>query len=95
MIWAASLVQYAVMLQEFLELLGTVEWTVGSLDYMRQTQFCDNHRQFYAHSCGSRIGQFLTRIYLEKTSATIRKSILSNKTNQLSGCAMEMGIDLG
>ena len=25
---------------------------------MRQTQFSDNHRQFYAHSCGGRIGQF-------------------------------------
>ena len=58
MIWAACLVRDAVTLQELLELLGIVAWTVVTLDYMRQSQLCDNHRQFYAHGCRGRIGQF-------------------------------------
>ena len=58
MVWAASLVHDAVTLQELLELLGTVAWTIVTLDYMRQTLLIDNHRQFYAHGSGGRIGQF-------------------------------------
>ena len=58
MIWTAGLVCDAVTLQELLELLGIVAWAIVTLDYMRQTQLSDNHRQFYAHSCRGRIGQF-------------------------------------
>ena len=56
MIWAACLVCDAVMVQELLELLGIVAWTIVILDFMRQTQLCDNHKQFYPHSCRGRIG---------------------------------------
>ena len=49
MIWAACLMCDAVTLQELLQVLGTVAWTIVALDYMMQTQLCDNHRQCYAH----------------------------------------------
>ena len=58
MILAACLVCDAVTLQELLEVLAIVAWTVVTPDYMRQTQLCDNHRQFYAHGCRGGIVQF-------------------------------------
>ena len=58
MIWAACMVCDSVMLQELLELLAIVAWTIVTPDYMRLTQLCDNRRQFYAHDCRGGIGQF-------------------------------------
>ena len=76
MVWAACLVQNSVTLQEFLELLGTIAWIIVTLDYMRQTNsvtIIDNSMHMAVEV---ELGNILTRMYLEKTSATIRKSIL-------------------
>ena len=74
MVWAACLALDAVSLQKLPELLGTVAWTIVTLDYMRQTQLSDNHSMHMAVE--EELGNFLTMMYLEKTSATRIKSIL-------------------
>ena len=76
MIWADGLVCDVVSLQKLLELLGIVAWAIITPDNVgrpNSVTILDSSAQMAADV---EFANFLTRKYFEKTSATIRKSIL-------------------
>ena len=95
MIWAACLVRDAVTLQELLELFGIVAWTVVTLDYIgkpNSVTIIDNS----VHTAAEvELGNFLTRMYLERHLQLLGSPFFSSRTNLLPMCAMEMGVALG
>ena len=76
MVWAAGLVCDVVSLQKLLELLGIVAWTIITSDNVEQANSVTIIYSSAQMAADVEFGNFLTRKYFEKTSATIRKSIL-------------------
>ena len=76
MMWAAGVVCDVVTLQQLLELFGIVAWAIvtpimwGSPDSVTMVAISAQT------AADVELANFLTKKYLEKTSATIRKSIL-------------------
>ena len=74
--WAAGVVCDVVMLQQLLELFGIIAWAIVTLIMCGSPNSVTMVAISAQTAAGVELANFLTKKYLEKTSATIRKSIL-------------------